>query len=89
MSDHVAVPGPGSRPREADRQLRQRARAVIPGGPYGHQAAGPLPPEYPQFIYLHPRPSWFVSAAMTGDDLTLALAAADQAFAAVRKHTGQ
>jgi glutamate-1-semialdehyde 2,1-aminomutase len=50
MSDHIAVPGPGSRPREADRQLRRRARAVIPGGMYGHQAAGPLPPEYPQFM---------------------------------------
>src|SRR5579864_935835 len=38
------------RPRTADRLLRQRARAVIPGGMYGHQAAGPLPPEYPQFL---------------------------------------
>jgi len=43
---------PGSDPRErsADRALRQRAAAVIPGGMYGHQAAGPLPPEYPQFM---------------------------------------
>jgi glutamate-1-semialdehyde 2,1-aminomutase len=42
----------GSDPRErtADRALRQRAAAVIPGGMYGHQAAGPLPPEYPQFM---------------------------------------
>ena len=38
------------RPREADGQLRQRAGAVIPGGMYGHQSAGPLPPEYPQFM---------------------------------------
>ncbi len=38
------------RPRSADRQLRRRARAVIPGGMYGHQNAGPLPPEYPQFM---------------------------------------
>src|SRR6185437_332106 len=38
------------RPRSADSRLRQRARAVIPGGMYGHQAAGPLPPEYPQFL---------------------------------------
>jgi glutamate-1-semialdehyde 2,1-aminomutase len=34
--------------------------------------------------YLHPRHNWFVSAAMTGDDLALALKATDQAFAAVR-----
>jgi glutamate-1-semialdehyde 2,1-aminomutase len=39
--------------------------------------------------YLHPRHNWFVSAAMTGDDLALVLEATDQAFAAVRKHTGQ
>ena len=35
-------------------------------------------------VYLHPRHNWFVSAAMTGDDLALALKATDQAFAAVR-----
>jgi glutamate-1-semialdehyde 2,1-aminomutase len=40
-------------------------------------------------LYLHPRHNWFVSAAMTGEDLALALAATDQAFAAVRKHAGQ
>jgi glutamate-1-semialdehyde 2,1-aminomutase len=39
--------------------------------------------------YLHPRHNWFVSAALTGDDLALVLAATDQAFAAVRKHLGQ
>jgi glutamate-1-semialdehyde 2,1-aminomutase len=39
--------------------------------------------------YVHPRHNWFVSAAMTGDDLALALDATDQAFAAVRKHLGQ
>ncbi len=39
--------------------------------------------------YLHPRHNWFVSAAMTGDDLALALDATDQAFAAIRKHLGQ
>ncbi len=38
------------RPRSVDAELRRRARAVIPGGMYGHQAAGPLPPEYPQFM---------------------------------------
>jgi glutamate-1-semialdehyde 2,1-aminomutase len=40
-------------------------------------------------LYLHPRHNWFVSAALTGDDLALALAATDQAFAAVRKQIGQ
>jgi len=39
-----------SRPRQADAALRRRAAAVIPGGMYGHQSAGPLPPEYPQFL---------------------------------------
>ena len=38
------------RPRSADQELRARAKAVIPGGMYGHQNAGPLPPEYPQFM---------------------------------------
>ena len=32
----------------ADRQLRERARAVIPGGMYGHQAAPGA--AYPQFM---------------------------------------
>ena len=35
---------------EADRQLRERAKAVIPGGMYGHQNTGPLPDAYPQFM---------------------------------------
>ena len=35
--------------------------------------------------YLHPRHNWFVSAAMTGDDIARALEATDRAFAAVRK----
>jgi glutamate-1-semialdehyde 2,1-aminomutase len=39
--------------------------------------------------YLHPRHNWFVSAAMTGDDLALVLEATDQAFAAVRKRIVQ
>jgi len=39
-----------ARTRTLDGALRERARAVIPGGMYGHQAAGPLPPEYPQFM---------------------------------------
>ncbi len=40
-------------------------------------------------VYLHPRHNWFVSAAMTGDDLALVLEATDQAFAAVRKRIVQ
>jgi glutamate-1-semialdehyde 2,1-aminomutase len=39
--------------------------------------------------YLHPRHNWFISAAMTGDDLALVLEATDQAFAAVRKRIVQ
>ena len=33
-----------------DRDLRERAAAVIPGGMYGHQAVGLLPDDYPQFF---------------------------------------
>lgn len=40
-----------TRPRSRDEQLRRRARAVIPGGMYGHQSAVPLPPEFPQFMH--------------------------------------
>jgi glutamate-1-semialdehyde 2,1-aminomutase len=43
-------PARDERPRSVDAELRRRARAVIPGGMYGHQNAGPLPPEYPQFM---------------------------------------
>jgi glutamate-1-semialdehyde 2,1-aminomutase len=51
MADQPHRPaGPDTRPRTADRALRQRARAVIPGGMYGHQSASSLPPEYPQFM---------------------------------------
>jgi glutamate-1-semialdehyde 2,1-aminomutase len=51
MADQLHPPaGADPRPRTADRELRERASAVIPGGMYGHQAAGPLPPEYPQFM---------------------------------------
>jgi glutamate-1-semialdehyde 2,1-aminomutase len=38
-----------TRTRANDAKLRQRARAVIPGGMYGHMSANALPPEYPQF----------------------------------------
>jgi glutamate-1-semialdehyde 2,1-aminomutase len=50
MTEHSAGAGRDERPRAADRLLRERAGAVIPGGMYGHQAAGPLPAEYPQFM---------------------------------------
>jgi len=33
-----------------DRALKQRARAVIPGGMYGHQSTFQLPSDYPQFF---------------------------------------
>lgn len=33
-----------------DRELRERAAAVIPGGMYGHQSVGLLPDDYPQFF---------------------------------------
>ncbi len=39
--------------------------------------------------YIHPKHNWFVSAAMTEDDVAAALAATDEAFATVRKHLGQ
>jgi glutamate-1-semialdehyde 2,1-aminomutase len=38
-----------TRTRTNDERLRQRARAVIPGGMYGHMSANALPPAYPQF----------------------------------------
>ena len=38
--------------------------------------------------YIHPRHNWFVSAAITDEDIDLVLAATDEAFAAVRKHLG-
>jgi glutamate-1-semialdehyde 2,1-aminomutase len=38
-----------TRTRTNDGRLRQRARAVIPGGMYGHMSANALPPAYPQF----------------------------------------
>ena len=49
MTDQLVRPV-GSRPRSVDADLRRRAGAVIPGGMYGHQSAGPLPAEYPQFM---------------------------------------
>ena len=56
----------------------------------GHELAGVFAAQALRGgAYLHPRHNWFVSAAMTGDDLALVLEATDQAFAAVRKHLGQ
>ena len=39
-----------TRTNSADRALRERAEAVIPGGMYGHQSVGLLPDDYPQFF---------------------------------------
>ena len=39
-----------TRTNSADKALRARAEAVIPGGMYGHQAIGLLPDDYPQFF---------------------------------------
>lgn len=39
-----------SRTNSRDRELRERAAAVIPGGMYGHQSVGLLPDDYPQFF---------------------------------------
>jgi glutamate-1-semialdehyde 2,1-aminomutase len=51
MTDQLIQPTrPDERRRQADQGLRQRASAVIPGGMYGHQNAGPLPAAYPQFM---------------------------------------
>jgi glutamate-1-semialdehyde 2,1-aminomutase len=51
MTDQLTAPTDhDGRPRAADAALRRRAARVIPGGMYGHQSAGPLPPEYPQFL---------------------------------------
>jgi glutamate-1-semialdehyde 2,1-aminomutase len=59
-------------------------------GDTGHELAGVFAAQALRGgAYLHPRHNWFVSAAMTGDDLALVLEATDQAFAAVRKHLGQ
>ena len=38
------------RPRAADAALRERARAVIPNGMYGHQNASYMPENFPQFF---------------------------------------
>ena len=54
MTDNIATtpapagPGPDPAGVTADQRLRDRARAVIPGGMYGHQVAPG--PAYPQFM---------------------------------------
>jgi glutamate-1-semialdehyde 2,1-aminomutase len=40
----------GTARRQADRALRERAAAVIPGGMYGHEATALLPAGFPQFF---------------------------------------
>jgi len=39
-----------TRANSRDRELRERAAAVIPGGMYGHQSTALLPDDYPQFF---------------------------------------
>ncbi len=39
-----------ARPNSKDRELRERAEAVIPGGMFGHQSVRLLPDDYPQFF---------------------------------------
>jgi glutamate-1-semialdehyde 2,1-aminomutase len=39
-----------TRTNSADKALRERAEAVIPGGMYGHQTVALLPEDYPQFF---------------------------------------
>jgi len=39
-----------ARTNSRDRELRDRAEAVIPGGMYGHQSTALLPDDYPQFF---------------------------------------
>jgi glutamate-1-semialdehyde 2,1-aminomutase len=46
MTDVTAA----GRSTAADRRLRERAAAVVPGGMYGHLNAAQLPPGYPQFF---------------------------------------
>ncbi|MBS0364185.1 MAG: aminotransferase class III-fold pyridoxal phosphate-dependent enzyme [Proteobacteria bacterium] len=39
-----------ARANSRDRELRERAAAVIPGGMYGHQSVALLPDDYPQYF---------------------------------------
>jgi glutamate-1-semialdehyde 2,1-aminomutase len=58
-------------------------------GDTGHQLASVFAAEaVRRGAYIHPRHNWFVSAAMTADDIDVVLAATDHAFAAVRERLG-
>jgi glutamate-1-semialdehyde 2,1-aminomutase len=60
-------------------------------GDHGHQLASTFAAAAIRAgAYVHPRHNWFISAAMTDADLAKALAATDEAFAAVqaRQHEG-
>src|SRR5690554_5424786 len=46
----VRTPGVAMTVGMVDRQLRQRAARVVPGGMYGHQNADLLGPDHPQFF---------------------------------------
>lgn len=48
--NHTLWDGDMSGSSTRDRDLRERAREVIPGGMYGHMSTALLPPEYPQFF---------------------------------------
>ena len=53
-------------------------------GDRGHAVASEFAAEVlRRGVFIHPRHNWFVSAAMTDDDIALVLAATDGAFAAV------
>ena len=80
--------------RDWDLAVRYTGPPVMPyltfAGDHGHELAGVFAAQALRGgVYLHPRHNWFVSAAMTGEDLAHVLEATDQAFAAVRKHLGQ
>src|SRR5215472_1081294 len=58
-------------------------------GDTGHELASVFAAEaIRRGAYIHPRHNWFVSAAMTADDIDIVLAATDQAFGAVRERLG-
>src|SRR5260370_1353556 len=86
--------GIGAQARSGALAVRYTGPPVMPyltfAGDRDHELAGVFAAQALRGgAYLHPRHNWFVSAAMTGDDLALVLDATDQAVAAVRKHLGQ
>jgi len=50
LPNQWTVDGRGRASATEGRELRARARAVIPGGMYGHLNMNALPPEYPKFF---------------------------------------